>query len=192
MAEETKPNKVHEISSTSNNGEVDKEMEPFLLERSKHLKGRVYLVVYKHHEVVFGEVKDGALILERKEELTPEYLKELRMFSFNGELYTWNRGGSFKYRMRIDTPDDKGEQHVYDERHYMWGDRVDKHDEFTAVEPNRGMRLTFPFKVNSKALPLMYGVRNYLKYDEETGLIRFYDARFVEFLDAGGKELEND
>lgn len=191
MAEETKPNKVSRISSTSNNGKVDKEMETFLLEQSKALKGRIYLVVYKHHEVLFGEVKDGALRLERKEELTPEYLKELRMFSPNGELYSWNRGGSFKYRLRIDTPDDHGKQHVYDEQHYMWGDRPDENDEFTAAEPNRGMRLTFPFKVKDKELPLKYRVRNYLKYDDETGLIRFYDARLVEFLDAGGKELKN-
>lgn len=191
MAEEIKLNKVDKIKSTSENGIVDKAMESFLLEKAKELGGNIYLVVFKHHEISIGEVKEGKLILDRKDQLNPEYLKELRMFSPIGELYTWNRDGTFRYRLRIDHVETDDEENIYDEAHYMWCSRPDENDEFAAFEPNRGMRLTFPFKVKDKSLPLKYRVRNYFKYEKDSGLIRFYDARFVRFLDSTGKELNN-
>ena len=191
MAEEIKLNKVDSIKSTCENGNVDNFMESFLLEKSKALEENIYLVVYKHHEVSIGEMNGGKLILDRKEELTSDYLKELRMFSPRGELYVWNRGGTFKYRLRIDDVEAGEEKNIYDEAHFMWGAKQDKSDEFAAIEPNRGMRLKFPFKVEDDILPLKYRVRNYFEYDEETGLIRFYDARLVKFLDSTGEDLKN-
>jgi|GEM_PF-2000877 len=191
MAEEIQLNKVDIIKSICENGNVDEAMESFLLGKSKSLEKDIYLVVYKHHEVLIGEVKEGELILECKNELNSDYLKELRMFSPRGELYTWNRRGTFKYRLRIDDIKTGKNENIYDEAHYMWGAKQDKSDEFAAIEPNRGMRLKFPFKVEDDILPLKYRVRNYFEYEKETGLIRFYDARLVTFLDSTGKELKN-
>ncbi len=51
------------------------------------------------------------------------------------------------------------------------------------------MQFTFPFPVAQDRLPLKYAVRNYYKYDENTGLIQFYDARLVKFCDKNGTPI---
>lgn len=188
MVEKKELNKVLLLNSMAETGELEENIEvaSFLLEKSQQLGDQIYLIVYKHHEVLIGSIENRTLNLTRPEELTPEYLKELRMFSKDGELYLWNQGGKFKYRLRLDN---QGEQSdIYDEEHFMWGTNLLDEDEYTVVEPNRGMRLSFPFFINDKKLPLKYHVRNYLDYDEN-GQIQFYDARLVNFLDSKGKEL---
>jgi len=150
------------------------------------LRSPVYMLVYKHHEIQIGMMVEGKIVLERPEELKPEMLKELRLFSEQGELYLWKQRQTFHYRLRVD--DAAGEKsHVYMERHLMWGLEKDG-DGRTVVEPNRGMRLTMPFQVKDAKLPLKYDVQNYFEYDKN-GLIQFYDARLVRLLDSTDQTL---
>ena len=189
MDQEKKWNKVNRVNTRQENGEMNKNIGDFLIEKSKQIGDKPFLLVYKHHEVLLGQVKDKSIHLEQEDQLTVEYLKELRMFSKTGELYIWNQKGKFNYRLRIDE-DEAGNDHIYEEAHYMWGNEPDDNDKNTALEPNRGMRLKFPFSLQNKKLPLKYVVRNYLDFDHN-GQIQFYDARLVKFLDADGEELKN-
>ena len=189
MDQEKRWNKVNRVKTRQENGEMNKNIGDFLIEKSKQIGDKPFLLVYKHHEVLLGQVKENEIQLECKKQLTVEYLKELRMFSETGELYIWNQKGKFNYRLRIDE-DESGIDHIYEESHYMWGNEPDENNKNTALEPNRGMRLKFPFSLQNKKLPLKYLVRNYFDYDDN-GQIRFYDARLVKFLDAAGEELKN-
>jgi CRISPR-associated protein (TIGR03984 family) len=186
MAEYPQLNKVHQIKSTKEAGEVNMTVLDFLKSTTASLTGRIYLLVYKHHEILLGQVQDGEILVKKPEELTPEYLQEMRMFSPNGELYLWNQNGKINYRLRLDEQGDITNR--YDEEHFIWGQKTEKKDDHTVMEVNRGMRLTLPFPVNNNECPLKYRVRNYLEFDDD-GQIRFYDARLITFLNTHGEEL---
>ncbi|MGD2088561.1 MAG: CRISPR-associated protein Csx19 [Candidatus Aminicenantes bacterium] len=202
MAEHLRLNKVHEIKSTVEAGEVNMTVVEFLKIKAALLTGRIYLLVYKHHEVLIGEVQDGEILVKKPGELTAQYLLEMRMFSPNGELYLWNQNGKINYRLRLDEQGELTNQ--YDEEHFIWGQKKDasggsepfwkrvptppKTFDNTVIEPNRGMCLTFPFPVTGNECPLKYRVRNYLEFDDD-GQIRFYDARMITFLNTHGEEL---
>lgn len=177
-------NKVAEIYSRSETGDVTQDVGKFLEETSLRLAGKIYLLVHKHHEVLIGEIRDGKIAVKNPDQLTPAFLQEIRMFTRSGELYIWNHGGQLKYRLRLDEQGDI--THRYDEDHFMWGQKKDNDN--TVTEPNRGMRLSFPFPFTEGDCPLKYRVRNYLEFDEH-GHIKFYDARLITFLNQEGKEM---
>ncbi len=167
-------------------GVVNTDVSGFVLEKTaEKLRGKIYLLMYKHHEVQIGMIKDGQIEIERADELTSEFLKELRVFSENGELYIWKQNQELKYRLRTD---DEGNDtfKIYEEEHFMWGNA--KKDEYTIHEKNRGMEFKFPFHIDEKQLPLKYTVQNYYNYDEN-GLIQFKDARLVCFLHKDGEKV---
>lgn len=171
---------------------INQDLGDFLVKKSGKLGGKVFLVVYKHNEVLIGKIDNSGIDLENKKELQIDFLKELRMFSEKGELYIWNQGDQLGYRLRIDQEqDDPAESKIsrYDEAHFMWGKKV-KNGNFI-YEKDRGMELKLPFNVTKDDLPLKYLIRNYFEYDEEDGMIRFIDARLVNFLNKQGKEIKN-
>jgi len=189
MAGEKKLNKVKTIiTQCPEKGEIQKDIGDFLVEISPKLGTPLFLIVHKHHEVSIGEVKEKIICLERAKELTPLLLKQLRMFSKKGELYIREYDGKFNYRLRIDE-EKEGDAYIYDEEHFMWGNET-ADDRHTVIETNRGMKINFPFSIEGKDPPLKYLVRNYLRYDDN-GLIHFYDARLMTFLDAQGEDLYN-
>jgi CRISPR-associated protein (TIGR03984 family) len=186
MGNNNQLHKVEEINSRAETGDVKTNVVEFLEEKSAVMTGKIFILAHKHHEVLIEEVRDGKVEIDTPGQLSPDYLQELRMFSLSGELYIWNRNGQLKYRLRID---DRGEiTNRYDEEHFMWGLKKDKTFDNTVIEPNRGMRLTFPFPVYREDCPLKYRVRNYLEFDDH-GHLRFYDARLITFLNKDGKEI---
>ena len=171
--------------SEKNTLPAEKEIVAFLTEQCKQLGNLIYLLVFKHHEVQIGVIQNGQINLERQEELAPDLVKEIRVFSDTGELYIWNQGRSLKCRLRIDGKG-KDEYYIYHENHYLWGN---KKTGATIFEENRGMELKTPFKVAELKSPLQYQVKNYYKFDAD-GLIQFEDARLVKLLNADGKPLQ--
>jgi CRISPR-associated protein (TIGR03984 family) len=180
-------NKVKPIKSWVETGNVKTNVMEFLEETSAKMSGSIFILAHKHHEVLIGTVRDQKVDIANPGQLCTDYLQEMRMFSPPGELYIWNHRGQLKYRLRID---EQGEEtNKYDEVHFMWGKKMDEKDDHnTIIEPNRGMRLTFPCALAEKDCPLKYHVRNYLDFDDY-GHIRFYDARLITFLKEDGKEL---
>ncbi len=190
MGNNIRLNKVEAINSRLETGDLKTNVKEFLEENSAKMTGKIFILVHKHHEVLIGEVQDGKIHIAAPEQLNPDYLQEMRMFSPSEELYIWNRHGQLKYRLRFDGQGE--ETNKYDEEHFMWGQKKDASpktsDENTVIEPNRGMRLTFPFPVEEKNCPLKYRVRNYLDFDDNEQ-IRFYDARLITLLNKDGKEI---
>lgn len=156
---------------------AENDLSTFILEKTKDLGSLINLLVFKHNEVQIGLILNGAMQIDRPNELTAGLLKELRAFSDAGELYIWNQGGKLKCRLRIDNGEDK-ELLQYEEEHYMWGTKVDG---VAILEENRGMKYTMPFPPAQVKKPLKYRVRNYYTFDD-LGLIRFVDARLVRFI----------
>jgi CRISPR-associated protein (TIGR03984 family) len=177
------------LSYVKNEPQKIEDLQAFILEKAKPLAGITYVLLYKYHEVQIGLIQGGHIVIERADELTPKNLKELRVFSENGELYIWKQNRELKYRLRIDNGKTGEKVYIYPEQHFMWGDEHDQQDPQTVHEKNRGMRLRFPCDVSKKALPLKYEVRNYYKYDKNTGLIQFEDARLVKFCDKNGTPI---
>lgn len=165
------------------------DLQAFILEKAKHLAGITYVLLYKYHEVQIGLIQGGQIVIDRKDELTPENLKELRVFSENGELYIWKQNRELKYRLRIDNGKEGKEVNIYPEQHFMWGNKVCQQDDKLIYEENRGMQFKFPFPMTEDRLPLQYEVRNYYRYDKNTGLIQFEDARLVKFCDKNGTPI---
>lgn len=173
------------IPSLSETGTVNTDICGFILEKSaEKLRGKVWLLAYKHHEIQIGMIEDWQIKAERADELTPEYLRELRVFSKNGELYIWKQHQELKYRLRTDGEGQT--EKIYEEDHFMWGNA--KKDDHTISEKGRGMEFRFPADIAENRLPLKYKVRNYYDYDEN-GLIQFRDARLVSFSDKNGEEV---
>jgi hypothetical protein len=65
MAEYPQLNKVQELKSTAEAGDVNMAVVDFLKSKVASLTGRIYLLVYKHHEVLLGEVQDGEILVNR-------------------------------------------------------------------------------------------------------------------------------
>ena len=185
-----------QILSYVNNNEPQKieNLQEFILKMAQPLTGITYVLLYKYHEIQIGMIEDGQIVIERKNELIPENLKELRVFSENGELYIWKQRQELKYRLRVDNGKTGEKVNIYSEQHFMWGNKVCSKDKDGRLiyEENRGMKFTFPFPVDEDRLPLKYEVRNYYKYDENTGLIQFEDARLMKLLDKKGNLLAGD
>lgn len=150
------------------------EMERIIKESLVQLKGSCNWVLHDQNKVLMGQIKNSAPIPDLK----LETLKEFRLFSEKGELHIWKYGNEFKSRLRIDNDNEKGD--IYQEKHFTWGSKRGE-GEFKniqlKVDPSLGDRI-----------PKKYLVYNYFDYDQN-GLIKFYDARLVKFIEE--KEGEN-
>ncbi|MBD3339739.1 MAG: hypothetical protein GF353_11560 [Candidatus Lokiarchaeota archaeon] len=157
----------------------------FIIEESKELSGDVFLILYNHNSIEIGLIHNNIIENINPKLLSTNLVKEFRVFSENGELYGWKQNNQLKYRFRID--DKNGEDaEVYDEYHYMWGNKIN--DNNTIFEENRGMEMRLPFSVNNISLPLKFKVRNYYHFDENR-IIQFHDARLIHFADSNGKAI---
>ena len=182
------------LSCVKNEPQNIENLREFMLQTAAPLTGIKYVLLYKYHTIQFGLLEQDHIEIEDIAELTPQYVKEVRVFSENGELHIWKQHHELKYRLRLDGEGDK-KVFIYPEEHCMWGNKVSQKDIHLIYEENRGMQFRFPFPVAESRLPLKYEVRNYYTYDydpithEGTGLIRFCDARLVRFLDKDDQPL---
>ncbi len=180
-----KEGEIREINTLEDTGKYDinQDLKQFLLDKANtKLGGNCLLIVYKFNEVFIGSINGGKITIINDDEFTVEYIKEIRMFSEEGELHLWKIFNDFRWRLRIDN---EGEQkyNVYEEEHYIWGTKV-KNEKILEEAP-RGIKIIFPFSINDQNLPLKYLVRNYFKYDND-GLIVFKDARLVKIMNNDG------
>ena len=102
------------------------------------------------------------------------------------ELYIWRYGKDFCYRIR---EDGRGEPvNIYEEEHIVWGTGVENDAGGIRLIEDRVTPIKFPYRIKKGDLPIKYRIRNYFDFDRD-GLIRFYDARLVEFIDRKGEKL---
>lgn len=141
-----------------------------------------FWLIYNQNEVLLGK---GSI---PDESISLEILKEIRIFSENGEMHLWKYDGEFRFRLRIDNTGDKTEK-VYIEEHY----RLDTEYEVKCSSENRAVRtsgIKLAGELKGKPVPEKFRVYNYYNSGEdknESGCIKFYDARLVEFVNEGEK-----
>ena len=130
-----------------------------------------YWILYNQNKVLIG--KGCQNLLDEEKEIELDILKNIRFFSIKGELYIWKYNDNFRWRLRIDN---EGEDvKIYEEEHYRWNIKNEK-----GSDKNRELILHSSLTLSS--LPEKFKVYNYFRYDED-GLIKFYDARLVDFID---------
>lgn len=162
-----------------------KDLRQFLIEKvNKELGGNCLLLVYKYNQVYIGSIIKDNLNVLGDDQFELKYITEIRMFSESGELHLWKYGDKFKWRLRIDE-EVEGEIHIYEEKHVIWGTKINTKNTNELVEEHRGMRIQFPREIINEPLPIKYEVRNYFNFDED-GMIKFYDARLVKIINNNG------
>ena len=65
---------------------------------------------------------------------------------------------------------------------------IEEKENGALLKEERGTNIEIPYKIKKEDLPIKYKVRNYFTYDEN-GLIKFYDARLIEFVNKEGEAL---
>lgn len=130
-----------------------------------------YWILYNQNKVLIG--KDCQNLLNDEQEIEFDILKNIRFFGIKGELYIWKYNDKLRWRLRIDN---EGEDvNIYEEEHYRWNIKGEKNS-----DKNRELILhssLTPYSLSEK-----FKVYNYFSYDKD-GLIKFYDARLVDFID---------
>jgi CRISPR-associated protein (TIGR03984 family) len=173
----------------------------FVKEKIKCEKG-TYYVAFLFNEVIIGifnRTSSNGFIAYEKDGgfIEPKYLKELRVFNADEELYLWRKEeGYFGYRHRID---DNGinkdnrfkQQNIVESNQVLWGTKCDglKDDlhgiQWCKVSEERGIKLILPFS-NSKLTGLSPKericllTRHYIDYNEN-GQAGYVDARMAGF-----------
>ena len=132
-----------------------------------------YWILYNQNKVLIG--KGCQNLLNEDQEIELNILKNIRFFGIKGELYIWKYNHDLRWRLRMDDNGDKDDVNIYEEEHYRWHIKNEK-----GSDKNRELNLHS--SLTHFSLPEKFKVYNYFRYDED-GLIKFYDARLVEFTD---------
>jgi hypothetical protein len=128
-------------------------------------------LLYNQNKVQVGKGSNRIIM----KEIDPDILMEFRLFSQMGELHIWKGKTGFSYRECIDSLDKINgfkETNIYEETHFLTKIKKNKNDE------------GFEFIGDSDTVPEKVLIRNY--YFDETGYIKFYDARLVEVTEKKG------
>ncbi len=175
---------ITQIRSQTETGIVVKGLGDFIVEQLERLGRKAEFVLYTHNEVVIGKVLDKQLFPQK--DFGEIYFKEIRIFNKKAELHIWRYNGNFNYRIRIDGESEL--ENIYEEEHIVWGTDIEEKENGALLKEERGTNIEIPYKIKKEDLPIKYKVRNYFTYDEN-GLIKFYDARLVEFVNKEGEAL---
>ena len=177
-------NSINVINSSAETNVVEGTSNLMTLIKEKIKKNHepYYLLIYKFNEVLLKRILSNVIDETLSSDLNPKYLKEFRLFSKDSELYLWRSPKGFSWRYREDGSGDP--VNVYEEQHVIWGTEIVGNRNILK-EKFRGMTIVLPFSLRED-LPLKYLIRNYFNFDDETGLIKFYDARLVNFIPEEG------
>jgi CRISPR-associated protein (TIGR03984 family) len=178
-----------------------------MLKLMEAFPGKVWVYAVEDHQVQIG-VWDGSK-LSFKEDITPEYLLELRVFKARELRLVPDGAGEFLLRDSADYDNEK----VIDDRYIMYGEKPDYPDsdpDSTYLSEARGGIIRFPKHVDfpKDKVEMKLGVRQFWRYnkvpvlpkgepDASVGLnpygqgtLEIYDFAFTGFYDATGKEVE--
>jgi len=174
--------KVFQYNSYSQYGKVNKNLYEYIIQKIRDIK--VEFVAHMYDRVIIGKADSNNPFPDSYE--LERYLNMIRLFNECFELYIWRYGKDFCYRIR---EDGRGEPvNIYEEEHIVWGTGVENDAGGIRLIEDRVTPIKFPYRIKKGDLPIKYRIRNYFDFDRD-GLIRFYDARLVEFIDRKGEKL---
>lgn len=155
-----------------------------IISKHKMEQSRHYYIAWLQNEVRIGYWTPEEGFTDEGDTIMWDRLLNMRIFNAKEELHIFKYQGIYESRLK----DDSGTDETYIQTPFLWG--LELMGANTIVEPNRGMRLVLPFKVEKTQLPLRYKVINYYEFDSTHGHIHFTDARLSAFLDCNGNNLE--
>jgi CRISPR-associated protein (TIGR03984 family) len=144
---------------------------------------RVFIRMIENGDILFDTNKQPANCVD------PDYLRQMRIFTKDKELYLYRSGGKIKHRLREDNFNGAGTQAVIASQ-VLFGTRAKKKDSETIITEVRGTRLTVPFpniNVDDNQQRLMLQTVNYVDFHEETCQASYVDCRFLGFAHSFGK-----
>ncbi len=166
----------------------------------------VYLLSFHDDGVVWGKLKNGALIISAKGDISappqtpsPKFradtLQELRLFSERGELLVWRSGSNdFKARLiqdfkesEINKPADTKLKEYFDEPQVLWGTKAEAgNTDFTVVaDGSQGLRHAFPLKVEDSEFIDESSKANSNNKENRLRLLRLDARHYVDYDDDG-------
>ncbi|WP_375474996.1 CRISPR-associated protein Csx19 [uncultured Nostoc sp.] len=153
-----------------------------------------YLLAHAEDGVIWGyfDSKGNLITATEPEELFSKYkfsvfryetLQQCRVFGDSEEIMFWRTEDGFKAILIKDNQDTE----FIPEQHILWGTQAEQvRDKFTLVsDGSQGLRHAVPLpniefnKTEKLYRPLYLVVRNYIDYDQKTGLARIYLSRLV-------------
>lgn len=145
-----------------------------------------YIVVWQMHGIAWGQWRGGHICLLAGEAPEPQYWQEMRVFNRGEEAYLYAEGAAFLGRYRRDDEDESGAATFVDSFSRFWGEWEEDGTEQEYVmlsDRERKLRMRIPVAADGSR---WYGLttRNYVGYDEGTGLAGYMDYRFVEISSA--------
>jgi len=151
------------------------------MERQPSVGSPGWLLAHADDGVMWGSLIDGVLELTGDHfpavspPLRGETLQQARLFGPDAEVRAWRDGPRFRACRLEDFEDDTGE--AFDERHVLWGTRVEAvSGPFTLVaDGGQGLRHAVPLTRvppggqggDAAGRPLRLTVRHYIGYDPE-------------------------
>jgi CRISPR-associated protein (TIGR03984 family) len=182
---------LKDIQKISNTSDLYKWLQQKVQSTEYNLK---YLLAHAEDGVIWGYFdSEGNLITPTEpEELFPqckfplfryETLQQGRVFGDNIEIMFWRTEDGFNAIAIQDNPNTE----YITEQQILWGTQAEQvRDKFTLVsDGSQGLRHAVPLqniefnKTEKLYRPLYLVVRNYIDYDQQTGLARIYLSRLV-------------
>ncbi len=96
--------------------------------------------------MLIGKYADGKLSFYNNEEFDPVYIKKIRIFNQNEELFLWRQNGKLKGRLRKDN--EGNETTVVDAEQLLWGTRGEVLEDtgFVKLTEERGTEYNSPLR----------------------------------------------
>ena len=162
---------------------LDEQLKPWFEER---FKKKSYIVSYLDYKVLIGTWENGKCHFHEDGTINPKYIRKLRLFNEDEELFVWRSSDSLNGRYRKDEEGD--ETDVVDAKQVLFGtdtDKDDLKDGFTRISEKRGTKIVLPFsgldvKNKTEDKRVFVQTRNYIGYND-VHQATYIDCRFMGF-----------
>ena len=140
------------------------------LQKQANMYNLRWLLAHADDGVIWGEVRDGALIWSNglfEPDLRLDTLLMVRLFGIGGELFLWKSDKAWSSRMVTDSEGDS--QEYYDEAHLLWGKDVEKRENgfIHLRHGEEGLHHAPPVGDGDIKPPFVLNVRNYIGFDDD-------------------------
>lgn len=176
---------VGKVNSIVTNGFL---REEDVLEFIKKQNGfNLYIVT--DYEVFLGTVRDGQILLDRKDVPSPVFIQEVRVFIQEIEIKITRTAHSFVWRKRQDLVGKDGPVDYIDECHKLWGSVTENNTQFLILKEDRGTTISVPktIELHTEEIGLVF--RKYISFHDkdfhknQPFSYQIIDERLVKYCD---------
>ncbi len=146
----------------------------------QYIKDQSDVIVYLDNEVLIGQY-NGNFSFYGNKTIDKQFVKRMRIFNQNEELYLWRDKGKLIGRYRKDS---EGEEIDFIEANQViYGTKAEYEDGCTILTEQRGTKIVLPgkWKANNKKSRVAIKTKHYIGY-QDSCQATYIDARFVKFI----------